>query len=47
MNSQILIVGIGGQGVLYATKLLGEAAMTLDLPVIGSETHGMSQRGGS
>lgn len=47
MRSQVLVAGIGGQGVLFATNLLGEAAMTMGVGMIGSETHGMSQRGGS
>ncbi len=46
-KSQILIAGVGGQGVLFATKLVLETAKRMGNPVIGSETHGMSQRGGS
>ena len=44
---QIVISGIGGQGVLFVTRLLAEAAIARDLPVFTSETHGMAQRGGT
>jgi indolepyruvate ferredoxin oxidoreductase beta subunit len=44
---QILVAGVGGQGVLFATKVILETARRQGAPVIGSETHGMSQRGGS
>jgi indolepyruvate ferredoxin oxidoreductase, beta subunit len=47
MNEQILLCGVGGQGILFATRILSEAALKLGHKVIGSETHGMSQRGGS
>lgn len=47
MNTQILLCGVGGQGILFATRILSEAAVRLGHRVIGSETHGMSQRGGS
>lgn len=47
MNIQVLLCGVGGQGILFATRILSEAAVKLGYPVIGSETHGMSQRGGS
>lgn len=43
----ILLVGVGGQGVLTMFKILGNAAQLQDLKVLGAETHGMSQRGGS
>ena len=46
-NQQIIISGLGGQGVLFITKLLAAAAMAQDLPVLTSETHGMAQRGGN
>jgi indolepyruvate ferredoxin oxidoreductase beta subunit len=42
----IQIVGVGGQGALTMTKVIGAAAMAKDLPVVMSEIHGMSQRGG-
>ncbi len=47
MRSQILICGIGGQGVLFLTRLLGEATLAMNEPFISSETHGMAVRGGS
>lgn len=43
---QIVISGVGGQGVLFITQLLAEAAIRKKLPVFTSETHGMAQRGG-
>ncbi len=46
-SHQIVIAGVGGQGVLFTARVLTEAARRRGLPVIGSETHGMSQRGGS
>ncbi|MGA6924474.1 MAG: 2-oxoacid:acceptor oxidoreductase family protein, partial [Desulfosarcina sp.] len=44
---QIVISGVGGQGVLFVTRLLAEAAILKGLPVFTSETHGMAQRGGT
>ena len=44
---QILISGVGGQGVLFVTRLLAQAAMAKNLPVLTAETHGMAQRGGT
>lgn len=46
-RQQIVISGVGGQGVLFVTRLLAEAAIEKSLPVLTSETHGMAQRGGS
>ena len=43
----ILIVGVGGQGTLLASKLLGAAFVEQGYDVKVSEVHGMSQRGGS
>ena len=43
----ILIVGIGGQGTILASNILGEACLYEDRHVKGAETHGMAQRGGS
>jgi len=43
----ILIVGVGGQGTLLASVLLGNLALMKDYDVKLSEVHGMSQRGGS
>ena len=43
----ILIVGVGGQGTLLASKLLGNVLIAKGYDVKVSEVHGMSQRGGS
>lgn len=43
----ILISGVGGQGLLTLSRILGQAALNEGLKTIISETHGMSQRGGS
>ncbi|MBR5236675.1 MAG: indolepyruvate oxidoreductase subunit beta [Clostridia bacterium] len=43
----IMIVGVGGQGTLLASRILGAAAMRAGKQVKLSEVHGMSQRGGS
>lgn len=43
----IMIVGVGGQGTLLASKLLGYVLMQQGYDVKVSEVHGMSQRGGS
>ena len=45
--TNIVIAGLGGQGVLTASDILGEAAFRLGLDVKKAEVHGMSQRGGS
>ncbi len=42
----ILIVGVGGQGILFASELLSEVAMKAGYDVKKSEVHGMAQRGG-
>lgn len=50
MNNEIkniLLVGVGGQGILLASEILSEAAMLAGFDVKKSEIHGMSQRGGS
>ena len=47
MKLQILICGVGGQGVLFLTRVLGESALLINVPFISSETHGMAVRGGS
>ena len=46
-KTNILIVGVGGQGTLLASVLLGNLALEKDLDVKLSEVHGMAQRGGS
>lgn len=43
---RIYIVGVGGQGNVLASKMIGEAALSEGIPVLMSETHGMAQRGG-
>ena len=43
----IMIVGVGGQGTLLASKLLGQLLLSQGYDVKVSEVHGMSQRGGS
>jgi len=45
-NKNVLIVGVGGQGVLLASELLSFAALEAGYDVKKSEIHGMSQRGG-
>lgn len=44
---QIIVSGIGGQGVLFVSKLLAETALDMGRSVLLSETHGMAQRGGN
>ena len=46
-TKNIMIVGVGGQGTLLASKLLGKLLLTRGYDVKVSEVHGMSQRGGS
>jgi len=43
---RIFFTGVGGQGTLLATRILGEAAVLADVHVVVSEIHGMAQRGG-
>lgn len=43
---RVFCVGVGGQGVLLATRLIGEANLMVGNPVSMSEVHGMAQRGG-
>ena len=43
----ILIVGIGGQGTILASNILGDSCLIEGRQVRGAETHGMAQRGGS
>jgi len=47
MTKNIMIVGVGGQGTLLASRIIGKAAISLGYDVKVSEVHGMSQRGGS
>ena len=46
-NYNIYICGVGGQGIIKTSVIIGEAAMNQGLNVVMSEIHGMSQRGGS
>ena len=46
-TTSVMIVGVGGQGSLLASKLLGRLLMDEGHDVKVSEVHGMSQRGGS
>jgi indolepyruvate ferredoxin oxidoreductase beta subunit len=47
MKQQIIVSGIGGQGVLFLTRVIAQVAVNRGLPVLTSETHGMAQRGGT
>ena len=47
VNRKLVLAGVGGQGVLFISRLLLETARRLGLDFISSEIHGMSQRGGS
>ncbi|MHA1910053.1 MAG: indolepyruvate oxidoreductase subunit beta [Candidatus Kariarchaeaceae archaeon] len=47
INYQIVVCGVGGQGVLLLTDILANLATDQGIKVRGSETHGMSQRGGT
>ncbi len=42
----IYISGVGGQGIIKTSTVIGEAAMKSNMPVVMSEVHGMAQRGG-
>jgi indolepyruvate ferredoxin oxidoreductase beta subunit len=46
MKISIVLTGVGGQGVITAAKMLGDAAVKAGVPVYVSEIHGMAQRGG-
>jgi indolepyruvate ferredoxin oxidoreductase, beta subunit len=43
----LLITGVGGQGAILASDIIGKAAVSAGLPIRAAETHGMAQRGGS
>lgn len=48
MNTMnVVLCGLGGQGILFMTKILAQAALRKGFNVLGAETHGMAQRGGS
>ena len=45
-TTNVLIVGVGGQGIILASEILSDVAMQAGMDVKKSEVHGMSQRGG-
>lgn len=47
MKCQLILAGIGGQGVLFASRIFTEMARRNQHSVLGSQTFGMAQRGGS
>lgn len=47
MKYDIVLGGVGGQGILLASQVIAQAAMKKGLKVMMAETHGMAQRGGS
>lgn len=47
MKQQIIVSGIGGQGVLFLTRVIAQVAVNQGIAVLTSETHGMAQRGGT
>jgi len=47
MDLKLILAGVGGQGILFGTRVFSETALAQGYDVLGSETHGMSQRGGS
>ena len=47
MTKNIMIVGVGGQGTLLASRIIGNLLTAKGYDVKVSEVHGMSQRGGS
>jgi len=46
MKMNVIIAGVGGQGILLSSRVLGQLAMDARMDVKVSEVHGMSQRGG-
>jgi len=46
-DSQLVICGLGGQGAVFLTRLLAEAALREGGEILTAETHGMAQRGGA
>ncbi|MCK5552611.1 MAG: 2-oxoacid:acceptor oxidoreductase family protein [Deltaproteobacteria bacterium] len=47
MDLQMVIVGLGGEGIVFITRILAEGFYRSGHPVISMETHGMAMRGGS
>ena len=46
MKKDIILSGVGGQGILSIATVIGQAAMNENLYIKQAEVHGMSQRGG-
>ncbi|HJJ55790.1 MAG TPA: 2-oxoacid:acceptor oxidoreductase family protein [Methanocorpusculum sp.] len=46
MSYDVVMVGVGGQGIVLASNVLGNACVIEGRHVCGAETHWMSQRGG-
>jgi len=46
-TANIVLCGLGGQGILFVTKVLAETSLSKGYGILGAETHGMAQRGGS
>ena len=46
-NMNIMVVGVGGQGTLLTSRIIGKTALSMGYDVKLSEVHGMAQRGGS
>ena len=46
-TNRYVLAGLGGQGILFMTKILATTALDKGYNVLGAETHGMAQRGGS
>jgi len=46
-KTNIVLTGVGGQGVITAANILGKAAVRADVDIYVSEVHGMAQRGGA
>ena len=46
MKTDIILCGVGGQGILSIATIIGEAALNENLYIKQAEVHGMSQRGG-
>jgi indolepyruvate ferredoxin oxidoreductase beta subunit len=46
-KTNLIFCGLGGQGILFMTRVVAQTALENGFPVMGAETHGMAQRGGS
>ena len=46
-RTNLIFCGLGGQGILFMTRVVAQTALNNGLPVMSAETHGMAQRGGS